>query len=295
MDGVLTFDPDRPPVEPRPAATLILLRESPQTGGAGERGDALEVLVMQRSLKSSFMGGAVVFPGGRVEPDDAGWPDDAVASGGAIGPWWDAEGRAARVAACREALEEVGVVPLTGEPVGPEELERLRRAAAGGAIELRQALAASRRRIDLEGLVPFARWVTPAAEPKRFDARFFVAKAPRDQIAISDQHEAIRVAWETPAALLHRFDAGEITLFPPTHRTLALLRAAGSVARVLDAATLACLDVICPRFALDEGVPVLALPGDPLHELAATRVAGGSRFALRGERWVEEDAPRKDV
>jgi 8-oxo-dGTP pyrophosphatase MutT (NUDIX family) len=289
---VLKFEPDRVPVEPRPAATLILLREPLDATGAP---GPLEVLVMQRSLRSSFMGGAVVFPGGRVEPEDAAWDDEVAPSGRAEGPWWDHEGRAARIAACREALEEVGVVPLTGGLVRPIEIEGLRRAAAGGSAKLREALAASARQLDVEGLVPFARWVTPEAEPKRFDARFFVAKAPIDQIAISDEHEAVRVAWETPAELLRRAEAGELTLFPPTHRTLALLREAGSVARVLADATRADLEIICPRFALDEGVPVLALPGDRLHEIAERRVAGGSRFALRGERWVEEDAPRKDV
>lgn len=289
---MLKFDPDRIPVEPRPAATLILLREALDAdGGAG----ALEVLVMQRSLKSTFMGGAVVFPGGRVEPEDAAWEDAVAPAGRSEGAWWDQEGRAARVAACREALEEVGVVPLAGEPVGPDEIERLRRAAAGGSTKLREALAASGRRLDVEGLVPYARWVTPEAEPKRFDARFFVAKAPADQIAISDQHEAVRVGWETPSELIRRADAGEITLFPPTHRTLSLLREAGSVARVLAGAAQASLEIICPRFALDAGTPVLALPGDPLHEIGERRVAGGSRFALRGERWVEEDAVRKDV
>jgi 8-oxo-dGTP pyrophosphatase MutT (NUDIX family) len=289
---VLKFDPDRAPVEPRPAATLILLREPLDAGG---RAGPLEVLVMQRSLRSSFMGGAVVFPGGRVESDDGDWGDAVAPAGRAAGPWWDAEGRAARVAACREALEEVGVMPLVGELVGPDELASLRRAATSGSARLREALSESGRRLDVEGLVPYARWVTPEAEPKRFDARFFVAKAPIDQIAISDEHEAVRVAWETPAELIRRSEIGEITLFPPTHRTLTRLREAGSVARVLDEAARACLEIICPRFALDEGVPVLALPGDPLHEISARRVAGGSRFALRGERWVEEDVPRKDV
>lgn len=289
---MLKFDPDRVPVEPRPAATLLLLREAPDAhGGPG----ALEVLVMQRSLRSSFMGGAVVFPGGRVEPDDADWDDAVAPAGRAEGAWWDRDGRAARIAACREALEEVGVVPIVGEAVRPVDVEALRRAAAGGSAKLREALSTSARRLDIEGLVPFARWVTPEAEPKRFDARFFVAKAPADQIAISDEHEAVRVGWETPSALLRRAEAGEITLFPPTHRTLAQLREAGSVARVLEDATRANLEIICPRFALDEGIPVLALPGDPLHEIAERRVAGGSRFALRGERWVEEDAPRKHV
>ncbi len=289
MVRVPPFDPTRPPVVPRDAATLILVREAPATSTAAA---GLEVLFMQRSIKSSFMGGAVVFPGGHIEPGDGGWDDAVAPSRGGEGEWWDEAGRAARVAACREALEEVGVLPLLGEPVGPEVVDALRQASSGGPAALREALVAHGLSLDVASLVPFARWVTPEAEPKRFDARFFVAPAPRTQEAVSDQREATRVGWARPEELLSRYEAGEITLFPPTHRTLRQLHAARSVEGVFEAAKGACLSVICPRYALVDGSPILALPGDPLHEVSERRVAGGSRYVLREARWVEEDVER---
>jgi hypothetical protein len=99
------------------------------------------------------------------------------------------------------------------------------------------------------------------------------------------------VAFETPRELLAQFDAGEITLFPPTHRTLARLAEQADAAMAILDATTACLEVICPRFSVLDGVPVLALPGDPLHEVRESRVDGPSRFVLRGARWVAESAP----
>lgn len=246
---------------------------------------------MQRSLHATFMGGAVVFPGGRIEPGDAEWEEALAAPPPEGAPWSDAEGRAARIAACREALEEVGVIPLAGSPVGPDVVERLRAAAAAGGASLRAALAGAGLSLDVGGLVPFARWVTPEAEPKRFDARFFVALAPSGQLARSDQREAVRAMWATPRDLLRRFDEGELTLFPPTHRTLCQLAEAAGAEEAIESARAACLEVICPRFALEDGVPVLALPGDPIHEIPRARVAGPSRFVLRGERWRAEHAP----
>jgi 8-oxo-dGTP pyrophosphatase MutT (NUDIX family) len=290
---VLTFDPDRPPVEARPAATILLLRDRRDAEGGGPRVGGLEVLVMQRSLQSSFMGGAVVFPGGRVERDDAdaAWNDEVASTKRATGAWWDDAGKAARIAACRESLEEVGVVPLVGPPVDADELAVLRAAVArGGSSALREALASRGRALDLAGLVPYARWVTPLAEAKRFDARFFLAHAPAAQVEKSDDREAIRVRWSPPAELLRGFDEGAITLFPPTHRTLERLAEAANVAAAFRAAERASLEVICPRFVVDGGVPVLALPGDPLHEVRERRIDGGSRFVLRGERWLPENA-----
>src|SRR5438445_12958535 len=90
---VLDFDDARPIVEPRAAATLIFVRDTK---------NGVELCVMQRSLQSSFMGGAVVFPGGRVEPHDAAWSWPPPVATRGSGAWWDDDGVAARVAACRE-------------------------------------------------------------------------------------------------------------------------------------------------------------------------------------------------
>ncbi len=267
---MLDLDSSRVPVTPRPAATILLLRNGP----AG-----LEVCVMQRSKQSSFMGGAVVFPGGRVEPSDAADELRAVSELGE-GAWWDDEGRAARVAACREALEEVGLAPIAG--VTRDELAELRRRPlAAGLADLGKKLA-------LDSLVPFARWVTPEAESRRFDARFFLAEAPPAIEPVSDDHEAVRVLFAQPAELLAQYERDEIALFPPTHRSLELLTEHSTVASALAMAP--GLELICPRFVVEDGAPILALPGDPLHDIGEPRVRGGSRYVLSNGRWASRNA-----
>jgi 8-oxo-dGTP pyrophosphatase MutT (NUDIX family) len=275
---VLDFDPDRPVVAPRPAATIVLLREP--SSPVGE----VEVCVMQRSAQSSFMGGAVVFPGGRVEPTDSASAWDGLVELGA-GDWWDDAGIAARIAACREALEEVGIAP--GARLPAEVIERVRSLKSE---ELRGELRARGVVLDLTTLLPLSRWVTPEAEARRFDARFFLARAPEGAEPRSDEREAVRVFWAPPSTLLSDFERGEITLFPPTHRTLELLCGRASVDDALASASEGTLEVVCPRYLVDGGAPILALPGDPAHEIATRRIRGGSRYVLHDGRWLSRDA-----
>lgn len=236
---------------------------------------------MQRSKQSSFMGGAVVFPGGRIEPADAApeWGDVIIRGDGA---WWDDEGRAARVAACREALEEVGLAPIPSATA--EDLAALRKTPTPAALAERGL------RLDLASLVPFARWVTPEAESRRFDARFFLAQIAQDLAPVSDDHEAVRVLFASPGDLLAQFERDEIALFPPTHRSLEILASVRNVDEAFAVARSASLDVICPRFLIEHGAPVLALPGDPKHEIPQRRVRGGSRYVLVDGRWASRDS-----
>jgi 8-oxo-dGTP pyrophosphatase MutT (NUDIX family) len=272
---MLDFDPNRVPVAPRAAATVILLRDI---------GKDLEVCVMQRSNESSFMGGAVVFPGGRVEPSDATWAGHVIA---ATGRWSDEEGNAARVAACREALEEVGIVLTAGDAPSSATIAALR--ACTTAESLKQAMAENGLAFDLSALHPLSRWVTPEAEKRRFDARFFLARAPRGQEGSIDAKEATRVFWATPTSLLDDFEKGAIALFPPTHRTLEGLSEVRTVEQAFELAARGTLAIVCPRFVVDAGNPVLALPGDPLHEVKERLIAGPSRYTLRDAKWVSSD------
>lgn len=278
---LLDLDPSRPPVAPVDAATLVLVRD----GAAG-----LEVFCVERAVESRFMGGAVVFPGGRVEVDDhdPAWAEVAGATPARAADLGDeAGGRALTVAACRESLEEAAILPVDGA-LGHDDVLALRDTLALSAAAFRQALRDAGLRIDLQQLVPFARWVTPAAERRRFDARFFMVRAPEGQPGAPDAHETTRSFWARPGDVLQRWEAGELQLAPPTHHTLWSLTNAGSVDAALDAAAGRALTAIHPHLIEHEGTRALTLPGDPAHPDDGRLLEGPSRYALRGERWMPE-------
>ena len=269
---------DREGVPPKPAATLILVRDA-------KDGAAVEVFCVQRSGKSAFMGGAIVFPGGKVDPSDSdeSWADHVVDVAGDLRPH--------RIAACRESLEEAAILPVDGGALGDAELETLRRTHADDKAGLRTFLASRGLRIDLRALHPFSHWVTPTAESRRYDTYFFVAKAPEGQTGAHDQTETTASFWATPAEVLRRFGTGEVQLAPPTHRTLDILSVCKNAEEVLRLASQANLDPICPRLVPQGDTMALVLPGDPEHDVRETRTAGTTRYVLRGERWRSEDAP----
>jgi hypothetical protein len=97
--------------------------------------------------------------------------------------------------------------------------------------------------------------------------------------------------WATPKAILRRWEAGEVKLAPPTHRTIALLGGCGTTAAVLELAAASCLDPICPRLVPQGDTIALTLPGDREHDVREVRISGPPRYVLRGERWIEEDTP----
>jgi 8-oxo-dGTP pyrophosphatase MutT (NUDIX family) len=271
---MLDLDVSRPSVVPRDAATLVVLRD----GGPG-----VEVFCVVRHPKSGFLGGAVVFPGGKVDPDDASAEWEACVAGG------EGEDRPARIAGCREALEEAAILPLVGGDVAHADLVDLR---TRDARAIRAFLVERGLRLDLASLHPFARWVTPAAESRRFDTRFYVTALPAGQQGAHDDRETTSSFWASAAEVLARFDEGRVQLLPPTHRTLEILAGARTMAEAIALASRMCEDPICPRLVPQEGTFALVLPGDPDHELGETRVPGRSRFVLRGDRWLPEEPPR---
>jgi len=281
---MLDLDSARDGAPPRDAATLVLLRDASD----------VEVFCVERNKKSRFLGGAIVFPGGRVEDDDRdpSWRDlardapDAEAERDAL--------RAFRVAACRETLEEAAIL-LATSTVSDDDARDLRAKLAADPRALRAFLSARRTSLDLAALVPFSRWITPRAESRRFDARFFVARAPEGQRGAHDMTETMASFWASPKELLARFERSEIQLAPPTHRTLEVLAQYNDVASALDGARGASLDPICPELVQHGSTLALVLPGDPAHSIREARGAslfgGRSRYVLRGEHWLPERAP----
>jgi 8-oxo-dGTP pyrophosphatase MutT (NUDIX family) len=293
---LLDFDPNRSSIAPRDSATVVVVRESAV---------GLEVFCVRRHAKSGFLGGAVVFPGGKLDPDDAlpDWdalggplhPRAALLAEAVVEAASDAAAaspRALAVAAARELLEEAGILPAIGDagalPMEPE-IAALRATLAGGFAA---ALRAQGLRLRLDALVPFARWVTPEAESRRFDARFFLLRLPEGQQGSHDAHEVTNSFWATPAQVLADFERGAVMLVPPTTRTLELLAGVRSWEAAVALAEAQSLLPVVPRFVMSAEGAMLALPGDPDHEVREQRVAGPTRFVLRDGRFVSADPPR---
>ena len=202
---------------PRPAATVMLLRESK----AG-----MEVFMIVRHEKSDVHAGALVFPGGRVDPEDHELAVDAAVFPPLAGV--DASAAALRVAAVRETFEECGV--LLARARGEQALVSAARlsnieARHRGAISRHERsfgaiLAAENLVIASETMAYFANWITPERSTKRFDTHFFLAAAPSDQVALHDGHEAVDSVWITPAAGLAGAKAGTYLLRFPTQMNL---------------------------------------------------------------------------
>jgi 8-oxo-dGTP pyrophosphatase MutT (NUDIX family) len=284
---VLDLQLDREATPPRDAATLLLVRDAAP--------GRLEVLCVERHTKSAFLGGAVVFPGGKVDATDLdpAWIDVTTAPRPARFAASEAELRALAVAACREALEEAAMLPLAGSRLSNEELVSLR--ARAKETSLLACLRERALRVDLGALHALARWVTPTAESRRFDARFFVVVAPAGQRGAHDERETTAAFWATPRETLDRFLAGAVQLAPPTHRVLEQLASVSSTADALRLSTHANLEPICPRLVrhVDGSLDTLALvlPGDPEHDVREARVPGASRYVLAGDRWLPGAAP----
>jgi 8-oxo-dGTP pyrophosphatase MutT (NUDIX family) len=271
--NLLQFDRAQPPPAPRDAATLVLLRDTD---------NGLEVFCVERNRKSGFMAGALVFPGGKVDEGDR---DPAWSS--LLLPPREGIRHDVALAACRESLEEAAILPVNGA-LDHDYALVLRQALASGAEVFRSALKARGLMIDLSSLVPFARWITPEAEVRRFDAHFFMLRSPEGQEGAHDKHETMDSFWATPASVLSRWEAMEVLLAPPTHRTLEILAAQGNVDEALALAERANLDPICPRLIDYDGTMALTLPGDPDHQIPERIIPGRTRYVLRGDQWKPE-------
>lgn len=257
----------------RPAATVLLVRD----GREGAQG-RLEVCMLRRNLRSDFVGGAYVFPGGGVDEADGdvgveelchGWTD-ATASArlgvprGGLAYW---------VAAVRESFEEAGLLLAArsdGSPVAfedaavAERFVRHRHAVDAGELTMADLCRTENLRLDLGRMEYFGHWVTPAGAPRRYDTRFFLAPAPEGQRAVHDDHEVIASQWITPEAALAAQQVGERVMLPPTVASLKALTRFTTAEEALEAAAaVTSVPTVAPRVVHDsDGVRIL-LPGDP--------------------------------
>ena len=258
-----------PPAVPRHAATVILSRD-----GA----DGLEVFLLRRVAAMAFAGGMTVFPGGGVDQRDA---DASLAWTGPEPQWWAERfrcdtglARALVCAAVRETFEESGVL-LAGP--GPDTVVAdtsayadARAALVARDLSLAEFLTANGLVLRADLLRPWANWVTPAEEPRRYDTRFFLAELPAGQRADGVTTEADHAGWRRPADAIEDWRAGRRGLLPPTWVTLSDLAEHPTVASAMAADRV--IDKVIPKVVREGNVLRVVLPGDPRYTAAAVHL-----------------------
>ncbi len=267
-DFIIPFDrlPERfaqqiehPPAEPaptRPAATIVLLRD-----GAG----GLEVLLRRRNRNAGFVPGAYVFPGGRVDGSDA-TPDvlqrldgltPEVAEERLALPAAEPPAIAYYLAALREAFEETGILigrRHDGSPLATaassEVVDGVRDDVMEDRIGFGEALDRLGCRVDGRSVEYLAHWITPLAEPRRYDTRFFAARVTGDSEPIVDPREMTDAVWITPAGALDRYGEGSLPMVFPTIKTLEQLAEYADAASALQRIGAAPVRTILPSLVI---------------------------------------------
>lgn len=209
-----------------PSATILMLRDSPQ---------GLQTFMVVRHHQIDFASGALVFPGGKVDPGDFDVRQycDGISDA-------DDTDVAMMAGAIREAFEECGIL-LAREPNNDqlvsgsrlESLEHYRDPLNRGEVSLEKFLIDENLRLACDELHHFAHWVTPEMLPKRFDTHFYLAKAPEDHIAIHDGHESVDSVWITPKDALIGNEQGTYTIIFPTRVNVELLGESHSTEQAL--------------------------------------------------------------
>lgn len=272
---------------PRPAATVVLLRDSPS---------GLEVLLMRRHGESDVFGGVYVFPGGKLDRDDSD-PDLLAHLDVAPERLHEALGESdvaveiaagLFVAALRETFEEAGILLAPG--IAPETTAALGSRLREG-FSFAEALSHTQLRLAASTVLPWSRWITPrvpSMTSKRFDTRFFVAEAPRGLVATHDDREATEALWIAPRAALERYWERAMVLAPPQIQSLAHLARHASVADVFLEARSRRPPVINPEPFDVDGIRVIAYPGDERHPVRERALPGPTRLSYREGRFEPE-------
>lgn len=286
-----TSEPSKnPPALPKDAATVVVIRQAES---------AIELFCVQRHLSSGVLGGAIVFPGGKVDPTD--WeeiwcelcadvrPRARALAGG------ERAGRAFAVAGLRELLEEAAILPTEGQSLTHEAARGLRQAldrkipAEGEARAFSELVQSRALRLATDGLEGIWRWITPQAEARRYDTRFYLMTLPEGQIGQHDERETTHSFWATPDRILERWDRGEIVLAPPTLCTIDLFREARTVADAFAIAAQQTLEPIRPFLTFEGERAIIAMPGDPLYPEPCTApldLRAPTRFVWESGRFV---------
>jgi 8-oxo-dGTP pyrophosphatase MutT (NUDIX family) len=255
-------------VEIRPAATVLLVDDRPD----------LHVLMVHRTARVVFAPDSWVFPGGKVDPTDHLEDFDTVCRGlsdaeasrilelerGGLA-WW--------IAACRETLEEAGLL-LATEPVAPDVVADLRRRVEEDESIFTDLLVERGIQLDVTNIEEIARFITPFGPPRRFDARFLLALTPPNQEPSHDQGEIVNWQWMRPQDALNQWAEGRMTMMSPTVRMVACLSRFETAEQVMAVAR---QRLAYQRVRVDDpnGAYRVVLPGEPGYETAELEVESG--------------------
>jgi 8-oxo-dGTP pyrophosphatase MutT (NUDIX family) len=268
------FVPEEVPV--RPAATVMLIDDRPD----------LQVFMMERHANTVFAGGMWVFPGGAVDHQD-----DASYFSGIATHRTDSEasalmalengGLAYYMAAIRETFEEAGVLlalhqedesPLNIAEASTDRFQQYRDQLNAGEIELKTILQNESLLADIGQMHYVARWITPLGSPRRFDARFFIARIPSLQVPVHDDGELVNSVWMSPNEILEKAATDEMVLMSPTLRMVKSLAEFDSADQAIESASSNPSD---HRARVHKDSGIIVMPGEPGYTEALTDVESG--------------------
>jgi 8-oxo-dGTP pyrophosphatase MutT (NUDIX family) len=236
----------------------------------------IEVFMVVRHHEIDSASGALVFPGGKVDAADAApeWAELAPYEGHALD-------RAFVVAAARETFEEAGLVlarrhgsaGLLGAEAAHRLVEAYRARLVAGATTFLDLVRAEDLRLATDLMVPFAHWITPERQPKRFDTHFLLVAAPVEQLGAHDGAESVEGFWITPGQALADAEAGRRTLVLPTQMNLLKLTRYASVAEAVAAARASPIVTVTPRVERTAAGRTLHIPAEAGYGVTEIAVA----------------------
>jgi 8-oxo-dGTP pyrophosphatase MutT (NUDIX family) len=240
---------------PIDSASVVLLRQA--DAGAG-----FEVLLMRRHHNSAVLGGAYVFPGGKLDEGDCA--SDVLHSQGL------------NAAQCQALLGEAATAP-----------ERAAGLFMAAARELQEEAGVILPDLQRQ-LTPWSRWITPkmaSVSSKRFDTRFFLAVMPEKQLAVHDNHETTDSCWLSPREALQQFWQLKIDLAPPQIMGLVHLARHPQIADVLQEAKTRGPVLVQPEPFDEAGTRTICYPGDARHSVKDRALPGPTRLSFKPPRF----------
>jgi 8-oxo-dGTP pyrophosphatase MutT (NUDIX family) len=265
-------DAPKTPVAPRPASTVVILRD-----GA----EGIEVFMVERHRQIDFASGALVFPGGKVDPEDSDVAWGELAAQAPAAP-----DRSFFVAAGRETFEEAGLVLArqrgTQDIVDADAAHRLvdrhRAGLLEGEVTFVDIVRGEGLELALDLMVPFAHWITPEPVPKRFDTHFFLIAAPVVQLGAHDGSESVEGLWITPQRALSEAEAGARTLVFATRMNLTKLARFATVAEAVAETRSKPVMTVTPKVKSTPEGRWLQIPAEADYGVTEVFVEAGSTF-----------------